>query len=77
MRLLIALLASLTAFCYWTGELMPKAYSNAPTAMWEVMGTILLSLIILCGINWLGRYDGRPPIDIIKLKIYDFFSKKT
>jgi len=62
MKLTIALLASLTAFCYWTGELMPKAYSNDP--QWQVSGAILLSLIILYGINWLGRYDGQKPYEI-------------
>jgi hypothetical protein len=57
MKLTISIFTFLTAFCYWTGELMPKAYSNAPTAMWEVMGTILLSLIILYGIHKSGYYE--------------------
>jgi hypothetical protein len=76
MKLTIALFTSITAFCYWTVELMPKAYSNAPTAIYEPFACITLSLLIIYGIKWLGRYDGQSPIDITKLKMYETINKR-
>lgn len=64
MKSVIALFASLTAFCYWTGEYMPQAYSVAPTPLWQVMGCILLALSLIQFIKYQGKYEGEKPYEL-------------